>query len=104
MKTLSLAAGAVLFGLVVVVGLYIGAAIASYVFLGVLTLLGMVVVIESIKPLKWLVRKSNRVIDLVILGLTIYAGLSLGPTIAASLTVAGLGFTLVYVPWIRKKS
>lgn len=90
-----------LFIVVCIIGIYIGAAIATYIFMGILTLLGLVFLIEAIKPLKWLVERSVSILDIIIFGITIIATLQLGVTIAASLTVAGLGFTMLYAPFVR---
>lgn len=101
-KPLTMKQGALMFGGVVITGMMIGATIGSYIFFGVVTLAGLIAVSESNPYVKYVVLNSNRQIDLIILAGSIYATAMLGPTIAASLTVAGLGYTLVYAPWIRK--
>ena len=95
------AQGAVAFGTIAVTGVAIGATIGTYVFFGTVTLAGLIVVVESQPWLKKIVVKSNKVIDITILLGSIYAIATLGVTAAASITIAGLGFTLVYAPYLR---
>ena len=98
---ISVPVGIAVFSGIAIVGASIGATIATYVFFGTATLVGMMVVIESQPRIKRLAIKSNKAIDLVILGASIYAIGTLGVTVAASLTFAGLGYTLVYAPFLR---
>lgn len=100
-KGITLTQGVVAFSGIAIVGLSIGATIGTYVFFGTVTLAGMVVVVESQPLLKSIVKKSNKVLDLAILTGSIYAIAMLGVTAAASMTIAGLGFTLVYAPYLR---
>ena len=93
--------GAVAFSGIAIVGASIGATIGTYIFFGTTTLVGLVAVIETQPWLKKLAKSSNQFIDVVILGASIYAIASLGVTVAASLTFAGLGYTLVYAPYLR---
>jgi len=93
--------GAAVFGGVAVIGLGVGAAIGTYVFFGAVTLAGMVAVIETNPKLKRLAASSTRVIDVGLFVATIYAVSTLGITAAASLTVAGLGYSLIYGPYLR---
>lgn len=103
-KPLSLKTGVFLFGGIAAVGLAVGTVIGTYVFFGVITLAGLIALIESNKYLKYIAIKSNKILDLIIFGFTIYSTLSLGIMMTASLTVAGLGYTLVYAPYLRSKS
>jgi hypothetical protein len=100
-KPLSFKTGALLFGGVAITGMMIGATIGTYVFFGVVTLAGLIAVSESNPYVKYVVMNSNKQIDLIILAGTVYATAMLGVTVAASLTIAGLGYTLVYAPWVR---
>lgn len=100
---LSASTGLAIFSGITIVGASIGAAIGTYVFFGTATLVGLIAVIESQPAIKKLAVKSNKVIDVVILGASIYAIASLGVTVAASLTFAGLGYTLVYAPYLRQQ-
>lgn len=95
--------GLVIFLGLIVIGVLIGTAISTYVFFGAITLAGLIAIIESNKYLKYIASKSNKLIDILIFLATLYATLSLGVTITASLTFAGLGYTLVYAPWLRLK-
>ncbi len=101
-KPLSFRTGAYMYGGIVIVGLGMGAAIGTYIFTGVITLAGLIAIVESNKFLKYIVLKGNKALDILIFSATIIATLSLGVTIAMSLTFAGLGYTLVYAPWIRQ--
>lgn len=103
-KPLPLTAGAFIFGGISILGMAIGAAIGTYVFFGAITLAGLIAIAESNKYIKYLIVKSNRLVDLIIFGLTMYATVLLGVTMAASLTFAGLGYTLVYAPWLRSRN
>lgn len=103
-KPLPLTAGALIFGGVSILGMAIGATIGTYVFFGAITLAGLIAIAESNKYIKYLIVKSNRLVDLIIFGLTMYATVLLGVTMAASLTFAGLGYTLVYAPWLRSRN
>ena len=102
-KPLPLTTGVLIFGGISILGMAIGATISTYVFFGAITLAGLIAISESNKYVRYLISKSNRVVDLIIFGLTIYATVLLGVTMAASLTFAGLGYTLVYAPWLRSR-
>lgn len=103
-KPLPLVAGAFLFGVLSVLGIAIGATIGTYVFFGTITLAGLIAIAESNKYVRFIIVKSNRFLDIIIFGLTIYSTISLGITLTASLTFAGLGYTLVYAPYLRSKN
>lgn len=94
--------GLAIFSGIALVGVSIGATIGTYVFFGTTAFIGLVAVIESQPKIKKLAMKSNKALDLVILGGSIYAMGVLGPTVAATITFAGLGYTLVYAPWLRQ--
>lgn len=81
----------------------IGGFLATYMFMGLIMLSGFIALVESIRPLKWFVERTSKFIDVVIFLGTIWATAQLGVTITASLTFAGLGFTLVYAPYLRLK-
>ena len=100
---ISVPVGIAIFSGMALVGVSIGATIGTYIFFGTATLVGLVVVIESTPLLKRLAFKSNKAIDIAILVASIAAIATLGPTVAASLTFAGLGYTLVYAPYLRSE-
>lgn len=102
-KPLSLVTGGIIFGGLALVGIGIGATIATYVFFGTATLVGFIALAESNKYIKYLIVKSNKTIDLLIFGATLYATVTLGVTITAALTFAGIGYTLVYAPYVRNQ-
>lgn len=83
------------------IGLAIGGVLVAWIFFGLLTLSGLIGLIENIAPLKWIVYRTSAFWDIIIFLATIIATAKLGVTITASLSVAGLGFTFVYRPWIQ---
>jgi len=85
------------------IGLTIGATIGTYVFFGIATLLGLIAIAETNKYVRALIIRSNKFIDLLIFGATLYATAVLGVTISAALVFAGLGFSLVYAPFLRQR-
>ena len=103
-KPLSFRTGALMFGGITIIGLGVGAAIGTYIFAGIVTLAGLIAIVESNKYLKYIVVKSNKTVDVIIMAGTIAATMSLGVTIAMSLTIAGLGYTLAYAPWVRLRA
>lgn len=95
--------GAIIFGVIVILAFMIGSYILTATFFGIITLVGLIVLIESIPPFKWIASRTTRVLDVVLFVFTILATMSYGLNIAASLTVAGLGYTLVYAPYLREQ-
>lgn len=83
-----------------IIGLFV---FTTYVFFGIITLLGLVGLIESVPSLKWLAKRTANLIDILIFVLTIVATVQLGVTITASLTIAGLLYTAVYKPFLVKE-
>lgn len=92
-----------LFGFIVILGMMVGGFIVSYIFFGMMTLIGFIALVESIRPLKWFVERASSLIDVIIFFATLTATFELGVTITATLTVAGLGFTLLYAPYLRAR-
>lgn len=87
-----------IFGLIAV---SIGAAMATYFFLGLIMFAGFLALCESIDLLKYVVAKGSKVFDLTLFILSVMATISFGVTVAAALTVAGLIYSLVYAPYLR---
>jgi len=94
--------GAVIYGTIGIIGVAVGTTIASSVYFGSVMLAGAVAVIETQPRIKRIVVKNNRLIDVIILGSSIYAMITLGVLITGALTFAGLGYTLVYSPWLKR--
>jgi hypothetical protein len=93
--------------LLIYIGIFVGALVIGgnvigYVFTGVITLASFVFIVESIPALKWLVAKTNALIDIGIFCFAIYAKIHFGVTIAMALLFAGIGYTLLYAPYIRE--
>ncbi len=101
-KPISPMVGLAVFTGISLVGVSIGAAIGTYVFFGTVTLVGLIALIESNKHLKFIALKSNKGIDILIFSATVYATATLGVTVSAALVFAGLGYTLVYAPYLRQ--
>lgn len=95
--------GLLLFILIIFIGFKSGHNIIQAVFFGVISLIGLIVLIESIKPLKWLLSRSSKMVDVIIFIFTILATMSYGLTVAASLTIVGLGYSLFYGPYLRER-
>lgn len=93
--------GLFVFAAIVILAFIIGSTLMQAAFLGVITLVGFIALVESIAPLKWLVSKGSQTLDVILFVVCIIATAQLGVTIAASLTIAGLGFTLFYAPKLR---
>ncbi|WP_394879957.1 hypothetical protein [Gaetbulibacter sp. M235] len=102
-KPISFTRGALIFIGLSWFGMLLSAAIATYVFFGIITLAGLIAIAESSTYIRHCIIRSNRLVDVLIFILTIYATFTLGVTIAASLTIAGLGYSLVYAPWLRSR-
>ncbi len=85
----------------IVIAFAFGGVLAIWTFFGLLTLAGMIGLVENIGWLKWLVYRTSTFWDILIFGGTIAATVSLGVTITASLTIASLGFTFGYRPFIQ---
>ena len=95
--------GALIFICIIVLAFMIGSYILTATFFGLLTLCGLIALIESIQPLRWILSRTTQIIDVVLFLFTILATMNYGLNIAASLTVAGIGYTLVYAPYLREQ-
>jgi Ca2+/Na+ antiporter len=91
------------FVLICAVGIGIGGHLASALFFGIITLVGLIALVENIPLIKWFVYKTNNFIDVMLFILAVIATVKMGVTITAALTVAGLGYTMCYAPYVRRK-
>lgn len=91
----------IIFIVILLLAFKVGSYIMTAAFFGTVSLIGLIVMIEAIPPLKWVLSRSTRVIDVVIFLFTILATMNYGLNISASLTVMGLGYTLCYAPRLR---
>jgi hypothetical protein len=91
------------FVIILIIAFLIGGWIVNAAFLGVVTLLGVIALVEGVKPLKWLVKRSTAGIDIFFQVIVILATMHYGLNITASLTIASLGFSLMYAPRLRKE-
>jgi hypothetical protein len=101
-RGLPIETGIAIYGTIGVIGVAVGTTIASSVYFGSVMLAGVVAVVETQPRIKRIVVKNNRTIDLILLGSSIYAMITLGVLITGALTFAGLGYTLVYSPWLKR--
>ena len=85
----------------ILVSIIIGGDIVGYAFTGLLTLLSFVFLCESIPWLKWIVAKTNTLIDIALFAFAFYSKVHFGPTIAMALLFAGISYTLTYAPYVR---
>lgn len=92
-----------IFAIVVFIAFLIGSYILVATFFGIVTLIGLIALVESIPLLKWFVRKTSSLIDIILFVFTIIAVTAYGLNISAALTIAGLGYTLIYAPYIREQ-
>jgi hypothetical protein len=95
--------GTGLYIVIILVAFLVGDFLLTAAFLGTLMLLGMIVMIENIPPLKWFMAKTSKVVDLLIFGFTVMATASYGLNITAALTIAGIGYTIAYAPRLREE-
>jgi hypothetical protein len=90
-----------LFIITVLICLYIGGFVAQAVITGLLLLAGLIFLTESIKPLKWLVYKLIPILDIIAFAFGIYAMFAFGFIMALGVSIAGLGITMLYRPYIQ---
>lgn len=95
--------GLLLFVLIILIAFTVGSYILSATFFGTVTLIGLIAIIESVPAIKWLAARSTAVIDITLFVFTIMATMQYGLNIAASLTVAGAGYSLFYAPWLKEQ-
>lgn len=95
--------GLLIFMVIIALAFQVGSYILAATFFGLISLVGLIILIESIPPLKWILSRTTKIFDMMLFLFTILATISYGLNIAASLTVAGVGYTLVYAPYLREK-
>lgn len=81
------------------VGMLIGA--GTYVFGGIVTYVGLHIMVSTIPLLRWMVYHFGKLIDVCLFVFTFYMALTTGVTIGVSLIITSLGFTILLRPWIR---
>ena len=84
-------------------GMLIGGHLAGHIFFGLITLVGLIALVENIPFIKWFVYRTNNIIDVALFIAAGIATVKLGVTITAALTVAGLGYTMLYAPYVRSQ-
>ena len=88
---------------IALLALAIGSYILTAFFFGTLTLMGLILIIESVGPLKYILSRTTKLLDIVIFVFSIIAMATYGLNITAALTVAGVGYTLIYAPYLRSQ-
>lgn len=94
--------GGIIFTVIIIFAFMVGSYILSATFFGIISLVGLIILIESIPPLRWILARTSKLFDILLFVFTIMATVSYGLNIAASLTVMGVGYTLVYAPYLRE--
>ena len=89
------------FVVIILVCVFAGGILLTSAIGGIITLAGLVLVIESIRPLKSFIYHFCKLFDICLLVFTIWLTINKGVTIALSLTIAGVGYTMFYAPWLR---
>lgn len=92
----------VIYAGMLVFAMFIGGNIIGYAFTGLVTLLSFIFLCESIPALKWFVAKTNALCDIAIFCFAVYAKVALGVTIGMALLFTGVGYTLLYAPYVRE--
>ena len=92
-----------IFAGIVILAFIIGDFIMKAAFFGCVMLAGLVVMLSSMPKLQKVMARMTGVLDVAIFLFTIIATAQFGLNITAALTIAGLGYTLVYAPWLREK-
>lgn len=93
--------GLLIFAGLILLSFMIGSSIMSVCFFGGLLLLGLILLIENVPPLKWIAKRSTQAIDIALFVFSAFAMLHYGYNIAGAMTVAGIGYTLYYGPKLR---
>lgn len=91
----------VIFVAVCLIGLFFGAKMAEYVFGGLIILLGLYMLITFVPFLEWMVYKYGRLMDLIIYGFSVYSVMHYGVSLAMSIGIAALGYSMVIVPYVK---
>ena len=93
--------GVILSFVLFVITFYVGVVLSTYFFLGILMFIGLVIIIESVSPLKWFVYKCYNAFDLMLFISGVILTFKLGVTISASFIVLNILYSLTYKQWIK---
>lgn len=85
------------------VGLGIGVAAGTYVLVGLVSIGGIVYIVETTQWLKNFVSKTSKALDIILFMATIAACIFLSPTIGLPLVFTSLGFT-VYKQFLKQNA
>jgi len=103
MEHLNFKQTAICIGLLIALGLVGGGHILAHISFGILMLAGIVALVENVNWIKWIVYRSNVILDLFFFIFSVIATVQLGVTITGAITVASLIFSLIYAPMMRNK-
>ena len=93
-----------IFGGMVLIGLMIGGNLITYIFGGLITLVSFMCLVESSKTLQKIVSSMSLLLDILFCIFGFYATVHFGVTISMSMLVAGIGYTLIYRPYLNEMS
>lgn len=79
----------------------VGGIIVTYFLSGLFIFLSFVVVVQNSSYIRYFVYKTNRLLDVIIFSFALYAKIHFGVTIAMSITIGGLLYSFIYVPYLR---
>lgn len=96
-KQQSLALYVVLF----IVSMFAGGIILEATITGVMILVSFIVVIQGSSVVRWIAAHSWYLLDICIFVVALYAKFHFGVTIAMAFTYAGLGYSLLYAPYLK---
>jgi len=77
--------------------------LAVYMFAGIIMFAGLVAMVESIKPIRWVLARTGGLIDIIIFGGSVMLTWKAGVTVAMGVSIAGLLFTIYYKPYLRNR-
>lgn len=91
------------FGVLCMVFIGFGVAMATYIVSGLLILGGFVALVEGIKPIRWIAERTTRLIDIGLFVASAVALVTVGTTVAVGLSIAGIGMSIGYGPFLRRR-
>lgn len=89
-----------IFILILVVAIFIGGLVITYVFGGVITLIAFICLVESSPGLRRFITSIALLFDIFLFCLGCYATVNFGITVSMTLLFAGIGYTLIYRPYL----
>jgi len=78
------------------IAIFVGGNIVGYAFGGLITFFSFILLLESVTWLRSLCYHLNAMVEIIMFAFGIYAKLHFGVTIAMSLMIAGILYSLIY--------